>query len=60
MNNGAELTGKVPTDGYEFEESEAVMDGKFMGLPLDEDFEPELTDERISGWIELIRPAFKF
>ena len=29
--NGAVLTGQVSTDGYEFDESEAVVDGKFLG-----------------------------
>ena len=46
MKNGAVLVGPVDTEGYEYEESEAVVDGKFIGLPLDEDFEPEMTDER--------------
>lgn len=26
-----------PTDGYEFTDSKAVRDGKFVGLALDED-----------------------
>lgn len=60
MKNGAALVGPVDTEGYEFEESEAIVDGKFIGLPLDEDFEPELTDERVAAWIELIRPDFGF
>jgi flavodoxin I len=60
LKNGASLVGKVSTDGYEFDESEAVIDGEFMGLPLDEDFEPELTDERIAGWIEKIKAEFGF
>jgi len=60
MEHGAELVGPVDTDGYEFDESEAVIDGKFIGLPLDEDFEPELTDERVAAWIELIREDFGF
>lgn len=60
MKNGAKLVGKVAIDGYEFDESEAVIDGEFIGLPIDEDFEPELTDERIATWIELIKPEFGF
>ena len=52
------VIGQVSTDGYEFEESEAVVDGKFVGLPIDEDFEPELTDERVAQWIEILKPAF--
>jgi len=60
IKNGANLVGKVSTDGYEFDESEAVIDGKFIGLPIDEDFEPELTDERVAAWIELLKPEFGF
>jgi flavodoxin I len=58
--NGATLVGQVPQDTYEFEDSAAVADGKFMGLPVDEDFEPELTDERVNNWVEQIRPHFGF
>jgi flavodoxin I len=60
IKNGANLVGKVSTDGYEFDESEAVIDGKFIGLPIDEDFESELTDERVAGWLELLKPEFGF
>ncbi len=60
MKNGAALVGPVSTDGYEFDESEAVVDGKFIGLPIDEDFEPELTEERVVAWLEVLRPDFEF
>ncbi len=60
MKNGAALVGPVDTEGYEFEESEAVVDGKFIGLPIDEDFEPELTDERVAAWLEVLKPDFGF
>ena len=54
----ATVVGQVPADEYEFEASEAVVDGLFMGLPLDEDFEPELTDERLTEWLQKIKPHF--
>jgi flavodoxin I len=60
MKNGAKLVGQVSTDGYEFDDSEAIIDGKFLGLPVDEDFEPEMTDERVEKWVELLRPHFGF
>lgn len=60
IKNGASLVGKVSADSYEFDESEAVIDGMFMGLPVDEDFESERTDERIAGWIKLLKPEFGF
>jgi flavodoxin I len=60
IKNGAVLTGTVSADDYEYEESEAVVDGMFLGLPIDEDFEPELTDERIENWVKQIAPDFGF
>lgn len=53
---GARLTGAVSTDGYTFDESVAVVDGEFVGLALDEDNESDKTDDRISAWVESIRP----
>ena len=57
IKQNANIIGQVPTEGYEFEESEAIFDGQFIGLPVDEDFEPELTDERVNNWVEQIKPA---
>jgi flavodoxin I len=58
LNNGATIVGKVDPDSYEFDESEAIMDGMFIGLPIDEDFQAELTDQRVAHWVNEIRPAF--
>lgn len=58
QKNNANIVGQVDPSGYEFDDSEAIIDGKFIGLPIDEDFEPELTDERIANWIKSIKPAF--
>ena len=60
QNNGAKLVGLVSVEGYEFDESSAVVDGMFQGLPVDEDFEPELTDERVENWVKQIQPDFGF
>ncbi len=60
MKKGGTLVGQVDADEYEFSESEALVDGKFLGLPIDEDFEPELTDQRINDWVEQIRADFGF
>lgn len=51
---GARLIGRWPTEGYDFTGSESVEDGKFIGLALDEDQQPELTDQRIEKWIKQI------
>jgi flavodoxin I len=58
LKKGATIVGQVDQSGYEFDDSEAVVDGVFIGLPIDEDFEPELTDERVSNWVKSIKPAF--
>ncbi len=59
-NVNAKIVGQVDPAGYEFEGSEAVVDGKFVGLPIDEDFEPELTDERVASWVSAIKVDFGF
>lgn len=56
---GGNLVGKTPTDGYVFGDSVAVADNLFVGLPLDEDFEPEKTDGRIDKWLAMVLPEFK-
>lgn len=60
IKKDAKIVGQVSTDGYEFDESEAVIDGKFIGLPIDEDFEPEQTEKRIANWLNIIKPYFGF
>ncbi|PLX09727.1 MAG: flavodoxin [Marinilabiliales bacterium] len=49
------VIGKWPTKGYSFTDSEGVEDDHFYGLALDEDFEPELTQDRINKWIEQLK-----
>ena len=56
---GATIIGAVSPEGYDFEYSRAVVNDMFVGLPLDDDTEPELTDERIAKWVEMLKPYFK-
>jgi flavodoxin I len=54
---GAELVGRTELDNsYEFDASQGVEDGEWMGLALDEDGQSEMTEERISGWVDQIAP----
>ena len=53
---GARFIGCVETGEYTFDDSEAVIDGKFIGLPLDDINEDDKTDSRIEAWIALISP----
>ena len=50
--SGANVIGEVSTDGYTFDDSDAIVDGKFVGLALDDINEDDKTDERIDAWLE--------
>lgn len=47
---GANIIGFTSTDGYEYDDSTAEIDGQFVGLVIDEDNQSELTDERVESW----------
>ncbi|GEA49463.1 flavodoxin [Vibrio inusitatus NBRC 102082] len=52
---GGTIMGLWPTEGYEFEASKALVDDdNFIGLCIDEDRQPELTDERVTKWVNQI------
>jgi len=59
LPKGAQVIGQCNTNDYEFIESEAVIDGKFIGLPIDEEFESEKTASRIQNWVEILKQDFK-
>ncbi len=54
---GATIIGSVDASDYDYEDSEAVVDGKFIGLALDNDNEGDKTSERIDAWISQITPS---
>lgn len=49
------IVGHCDIEGYQFEESQAIRDGKFLGLPVDEDNEAELSSTRVSNWVSQLR-----
>lgn len=52
---GATIIGNWSTDGYEFESSKALVDDHhFVGLCIDEDRQPELTEQRVNQWVNQI------
>ncbi len=53
------IVGSVDIESYEFEESDAVVDGKFIGLALDEESQGDLSEERINKWVEQISKELK-
>ncbi len=58
VERGAKVVGEWSTDGYEFDESKAEKDGKFVGLTLDEDNQSDESDDRIEKWVEQIKGDF--
>lgn len=49
---GARVIGAWPIDGYTFEASQAVIDGRFVGLALDPVSQPALSEARIDAWLQ--------
>lgn len=45
------VIGRTSVEGYDFSDSEAQIGEQFVGLALDEDNEPDLTDVRIKNWV---------
>lgn len=49
---GAEMIGDWPIDDYTFEHSASVVDGRFVGLVIDQRTQGMLTDQRITLWLD--------
>lgn len=54
----ATIVGKWPTEAYHFQRSEAVQEGSFVGLALDIDNDPKLTDELLGYWVDKLKKEF--
>ncbi len=57
-DKGCKLTGQTDPSSYTYDSSNAEVDGKFVGLPLDEENQGDLTEERIDAWLEQIKKDF--
>jgi len=57
-DRGAKVIGLTSPEGYTFERSVALRDGKFLGLALDIENQAALTDERIKTWVEQLKEEF--
>jgi flavodoxin I len=54
---GGTIIGHTSTESYEFEASKGLVEGddsQFVGLGIDEDRQPELTDERVACWVKQV------
>ncbi len=55
----ATVVGDWSTEGYEFTHSESVVDGRFVGLALDNEIQKDLTPERLTQWLAMIAPTWQ-
>ena len=60
IKNGGQVIGFTEKDdSYEFEDSKALVDDDTLyGLAIDEDNQPELTQERLKKWVEQLKKEF--
>lgn len=56
---GATIIGSSTLDGYTYESSKAERDGKFVGLPLDQENQARLTKGRIEKWLLELKKEMK-
>lgn len=55
---GAKVVGQWPTEGYTYENTVSVRDGKFVGLVIDMDNQADQTDARVKTWCAQIKGCF--
>ena len=55
---GGKTVGYTSTEGYDFDNSKALRDGKFVGLAIDEDNQSDLTGERVKDWVAQLKTEF--
>lgn len=56
-DSGANILGMVNAGDYNYGSSQAVIDGKFVGLAIDINETDSKTEERVDKWIEEIKPS---
>ncbi len=58
IERGGEVVAtRITREGFEFDHSESIVDGHFIGLVTDEVNEPELTEQRVSVWAQAVLAA---
>lgn len=61
VENGGMPAGYTSVEGFEFDESKAITDDGefFVGLGIDEDQQPELTEDRVDAWVAQVKEEFE-
>lgn len=58
IKQGAAIIGKTSAEGYKFERSRALKDGKLLGLAIDFENQGSLNNKRIKAWVEQLKKEF--
>lgn len=58
LKDKVKIVGETPDVGYTYDDSLAVLNGKWLGLPLDEDNEYDESEQRITQWVEQLKEEF--
>ena len=54
-SSGVRVVGMWPKEGYDYQASAAEVDGRLVGLAIDEDNEPDSTPSRVQAWVQQIK-----
>jgi flavodoxin I len=57
-DRGGKVVGDWPVEGYTFKQSDAVVDGRFVGLVLDQDNQADQSEARLDAWLKQIAADF--
>jgi len=57
-DSGCKIVGSVSAQGYSFQSSRSLSGNEFMGLPVDETNQGDLTLARIKSWADLLKKDF--
>mmetsp|Transcript_35419 Transcript_35419/g.52870 ORF Transcript_35419/g.52870 Transcript_35419/m.52870 type:complete len:203 (-) Transcript_35419:110-718(-) len=55
VEKGCKVYGFTSTDGYNHADSQAVRDGKFIGLMCDEDNQYDMSEGRAKAWVDQLK-----
>jgi len=58
-SKGGKVVGATTTDGYTFEKSAAIINGKFIGLMIDIENQDNLTSDRVKSWVKQLKKELK-
>ncbi|MFC2309221.1 MAG: flavodoxin [Bacteroidota bacterium] len=59
QGKGCDIVGQTSTEGYSYSNSQSDVEGKFVGLAIDENNQSDQTADRVKAWVEVLKSAFK-